>query len=480
MPGEVHRIELAPVEGAVDEAAWGQECQYDSHLVAGTGDALLVSVTCRILAGHGLDEVLAALRTVLERHDAFRTGLTVGPSGTLGQVRHERAGVDVVVFRAPSPDAVDAVLAEFATPVVPLATLFGPPELAVCVVRAPDEPRVLYLACPHVFVDAWGVELFRDQFLDLLAGRDGPTGGPAGDSAGDSVDDPVDQPLDRARKERDADHRRISGAAVEHWSRLLDQIPAGRWARPGAGSAWVATVLSPGAAGALDVLADAHNASTSTVLLAGTLLALSCATGEPAVPMKSECHNRLFPVDQHHVGSLVQPGLLLVDTGACAGFGDLVRAVRVASVRAYRFGRYDPRELRAAIGAAEAARGGTLRVPFCFNDLRGAGVRPASDGPPPPGPWSAPGPVELSGPFEPDGYSDLYLSVAADVGGLRIEARFHDSRFSPAEAAAFLLAMDRVLVAAARDQARTVPQLRQDAWSVDPAPDLRLVDRPVR
>lgn len=467
--GGVRRIELGPVEDAVDEASWGQECQYDSHLLAGTGDALLVSVTCRIPAGHGLDEVLAALRAVLDRHHAFRTGLTVGPAGTLRQVRHGRAGVDVAVFAVPTPDAVAAVLAEFAPPVVPLAALFGPPELKVCVACVPDEPRVLYLACPHVFVDAWGVELFRNQFLDRLAGRAGP--------ADDPVDQPLDQPLDRARKERDADHRRISGASVEHWSRLLDQVPAGRWARPGPGSAWVATVVSPGAAGALDVLADAHTASASTVLLAGTLLALSCATGDPVVPMKSECHNRLFPVDQQHVGSLVQPALLLVDTAAGAGFGDLVRAVRAASVRAYRFGRYDPRALRAATGAAEAARGGTLRIPFCFNDLRGT-VPP--DGDPAPGPWPPPGPVELSGPFEPDDYSDLYLGVAADPGGLRIEARFHDSRFSPAEAAAFLLAMDRVLVTAARDRDRAVARLRQDAWSVVPEPDLRLVDRPVR
>ncbi len=441
----IHRLELAGAGGHTTRATWGQEAQYESNVAAGTGDALCLALVWRLPPGTELPAVLDAVRTVLEQHETFRSALTVLPSGELGQTVRPAQPVDVEVYRtAAATQSHQQVLEQLTTPTVPLDRLFTRPAVDVRVLVT-DRPEFLTVSCPHVWVDALGLDLLRDRLQAALDRRPAAT---------------PEQPRDRAELESRPEHRRSSDAAVAHWLRMLAGTPGGRWARLGPGRAWTVALVSPEAGAEVAAVARTTSAPTSVVLLAGILLGLACATGVDRVPVKSECHNRLLAADRAYLGSLVQPTVLQVDTAAAATFADLVRAVRGPALDGYRYGRYDPRQLRSALGTLQRRQGGSLRVPFCFNDLRGVATRP----PPADIPPARQRVVEVGGPFEPDDYSDLYLGVANDPAGLRFHARVHDSRLPVELTSAFVAAVDEFLAAAAADPQVRLDDLR-DRWS---------------
>ncbi|MFE7870099.1 condensation domain-containing protein [Micromonospora humida] len=396
-----------------------------------------------------VDDVLAQLSHLLQRHESLRTLFPAGVDGQGSQHVLGEGVVEVEVVDRPDGDPVS--FADIVTDC--LGRAGGRPfahdtELPIRFAVATHEgiPVLLMFAVSHLAADHLGADLLAAELAALLRARtDGDAPPPAR---------PAVQPVDLAVFERSPDGQRLNVDALAHLRQQLRRLPADplpERVTPVTPRYWRGELASDAAAVALRLAARRLRTTTSVTLLAvvNALVRTVCAT--PVYPLDIMQSNRVEPELRYTVTSLNQAVRTAMEVSGDT-VGDLVGHARAAMGAAMRHARHDGRAAAQVARAAADAAGRPLPVGGQFNDRWSLQPRPA-------GP--APDPQALAGlaattTFEwPQRAAAEAMPLYADAGGtaerIHLSLMADTALLAPADIRGFLYAVEQVAMELARD-----------------------------
>jgi Condensation domain len=156
-----------------------------------------------------------ATRSVLARHEAFRTTFGLDESGMPQQLVHPAEKLPPIARTVlTDPGGRQELVRELRR------HEFGPLEMPVAAtIVLTDDDRVdfLVVCCSHLACDYYSLEIIRKEILALLESQ-----GPPDPSA---LPDRGPQPLDIALAERIGEITKSEGAAIRHWTKALSTAP---------------------------------------------------------------------------------------------------------------------------------------------------------------------------------------------------------------------------------------------------------------
>ncbi|MGI5240484.1 hypothetical protein [Dactylosporangium sp. CA-139066] len=366
--------------------------------------------------GTTVDAVAAALGALVSRHEGLRSRYTLGDPGEQRVLDSGSVPLDVY-------DELPAELGGVSA---------GAP---VRFVAAAADGLVTDLAAvySHIAVDFQALMVLEREFAALLRGEPLP---------GVAL-----QPLDRAEAECSPARRRRQEQALRHWFRHVEAAPAHLYAGPRAdpaGGSGACGMSSEAAARALDRIADRTRTSRPTIVLAAWCALLARRTGYDVCRFVMLSANRFESALSEFVGTLAQSTFVAVDT-AGAGFDELVRRAFGAVLQAGVNGAYHVYRQDAGTRERVAARGVAPSFEPLFNsvivDTRGFDV---------PEPAAPPAPTDLGWVEMPP--TNILLRFDLGRADDAVVARVWSGdtgRVTPGEARELLLALERLLLAAA-------------------------------
>lgn len=339
---------------------------------------------------HDLATVLAALRMLVQEHEALRTryprtarGLRqrVAASGLLPVTVHDQdqdqdrdPGLDDGPEHGPEP--VEAAAQRLADRLaeVPFRHDTELP-VRVGVLRTGGRPRAVALAVSHLSADWAALLLLTRRWSELLRSGAGGWSGADGDRLGGGRPggDGGWQPVDQALAERTGPVAAAGAAALARWQAELRRIPRSmldfptrepepdRYVRLG--------MDSPATAVAATLLAQRWGASTTTVLTVAATVLVAALTGHDTAAVRQVCGNRRDPPLRDLVGKIAQDGLLVLEPSQPT-FPEVVRHGHERLRSTYATSRYDPEALDRIRARTGEARGASLDLLVFFNDFR--------------------------------------------------------------------------------------------------------------
>jgi hypothetical protein len=354
---------------------------------------------CGVPAGRSLEQVLGAVRALVERHDSLRTRFRETPAGLVQHVAGsgELAVAVHEVGSGAAPDAgtqdgtahddeADGALDEAAETVgVALRDIAFDHALdlplRVAVLTRLGRPAAVLIAVSHMAIDGWSGRIVRDDLDDLLAMRALPAAG--------------QQPLERAAYERTPPARSRADRALEYWRQNYRELPRSMVAAVGAADGpnqtW-SMIESPALARAARVLSLRSGVEPGVVVLAATAVLLAGCKGEQEAALTMIVSTRFLAATRRLVGPFNQNGLFRIDVADETADRFLNRA-QEAQVRAFYHSEYDPDARDRAMAEIDAQRGITSRGLCFFNDVRLS--RPVRDAAAEPREASAASPAEM-------------------------------------------------------------------------------------
>ena len=424
--------------------------------------------TFNLAPGRSLNDVTRAIGRLISRHESLRTLFTVGPSGEWTQ--HVSASGELLVEIQEADGRLDATEALLKQRLSAPFALDREWPIRAAVITSGLAPARVLLVLTHMAADFASLDIVARDFRRLLRS-----------SMSQAPEPSTLQPLDQAKLEMSPLARHRAEAALRYWETTLRGTPQCMLAVPGHQPAnsgrGMATMRSRAAALAMARIADRTRASQSVVILAAVATLLGLRTVNDRCQIISLCANRVTPASRDYVGTIAQDALIVADLTA-ETFDGIIRATRTAALTAYYHSQYDAESLWQIIDRINEDRGTEFHRDCVLNDLNGAAV-PVQTGHvgslPDKGDaanalgdtrlvWTDTDPRPLLFYFEVFRLTrhDVSLSVWAD-----------ESRFPPAEVEDFLLAVERLLVAADRRDvpARDIgelaglgPVLRDASW----------------
>jgi hypothetical protein len=348
-----------------------------------------------------------------------------------------------------------------------------PVRLAVAVAPGTGK-RVIACAAAfsHLAVDQGSIEILQRDFAGLLGDRARRQAGPPGH-----------QPLDLAELEATPAERRRAEVALDYLREQSQRIPHCLYALPGArasGESLAVELSSVAAAMAVRRIAARTRTSRSSIVLAAICAVVARRASYPELVFPLSSSNRFEPHLVNYVGSLAQSSIATVEV-AGRSFDELAGHTWTTVIEASRHGRYDLVRQAAIDRLTEHERG--LRVPPhdpWFNSLvpeswsgltAGVGLQPQE--------------IEVALTLTELRWRPLPVSALPvrfrlnQVDGcLRLDMWSGDAGLVPrAELESVLLAVERLLVAAARDD---VPSSRMPGLirlqPIGAAPGRMLID----
>ncbi|GGM08972.1 condensation domain-containing protein [Dactylosporangium sucinum] len=319
---------------------------------------LLVEVP--VPPGRDLPAVLAALRTLVERHDSLHTVYDDGPvqrvvgAGEIPLRVHELGDRGLAEASAELGEVLRAGRFDLAADL----------PLRVAVLVRDGAPQTVLLAASHMAVDGWSFSIVRGDLANLLA--DPPV-----------VVEPGQQPLERGEYERSPVGQRRAAKALQYWEKHLATIPPSmigsiRDGRP-PNLDW-GLIQSPALALAVNDLAARHGVPPATVLLGASTLGLAAYTGEQEGALRTIVSTRFRPASRGVVAAFNQNALFRLDCDPERHRDEtverLLRRSADAALTAYAHCEYDPRDLDAMFTDVAARRGITPDGYCFFNDTR--------------------------------------------------------------------------------------------------------------
>ncbi|MFI9552535.1 condensation domain-containing protein [Nonomuraea endophytica] len=281
------------------------------------------------LRGLTLDRVTAALRALVERHEALRTTYHVR-DGVPYQRVHETVALPIELVERDGGDQQEAerTAAELIGRPFPMA---GDLNWRGLLVSVKGEPKFLALSVSHLILDAWSVQHLRTQFRALIE-----------DPGATAELGPVPRTLALSQRGQEWAARRTG--AERHWrgvleDGLMDELPTlpSRAYR----NRLEATLHSRRIGGLAHAAAKRLGVTAPAVVMALVAAGVARQTGADRVTMSLMASNRFSAENQRAVGTLNQlvPVVLPVDQGAT--LAEHVRGLHWASTKAYRHGSYD-------------------------------------------------------------------------------------------------------------------------------------------
>lgn len=343
---------------------WGQLAIWDVIQWLPPKDTSLNSLSrWDVPAGLSLDGLLAALRTLIERHDSLHTLYFEGPDGPCQQV----VGAGEVIVQVHEIDCgpVDEAAAEIGENVrrIPFDSAVDLPLRPIVLTRS-AEPIVVLLAVSHMALDGWSFTIVGDDLVKLMRGE--------------TLGAPAQQPLARARYEATDLARSREKKALAYWAGHIEGIPSCMIARVSVDRApdfmW-SWLESPALSLAARSLGLRGGVEPGVVLMGATALLLSVYTGEQEAALRTIVSTRFHPASRHLVGAFNQNALFRIGP-ADETFTEFIVRAGNAALRCYRHSEYNPRKLESMI-AEIAQRRGVVPDGYCFfNDTRFAASRP--------------------------------------------------------------------------------------------------------
>src|ERR1700677_67122 len=424
--------------------------------------------TLILAPGRPLDDVTRAIARLISRHESLRTLFVADASGEWTQQVTTSGELLVEVHESGGRlDAAEVLVKQ---------RLNAPFELnrewpiRAAVITSGGAPARVVLVLTHMAADFTSLGIIARDFRRLMRSNLGQAPEPA-----------VLHPLDQAELEMSPLARRRAEAALQYWETTLRGTPQCMLAVPGHlpadSSQRIATLRSRAVALALARIADRTQASQSLVILAAVATLLGLRTVNDRCLITAICANRFTPASADYVGTIAQDALIAADLTA-ETFDGIIQATRSAALTAYYFSQYDVDRLWPIIDRVGENRGTEFHRDCVVNDLNSAAVQvqPGHAGSLPEGGdaanamrdtrlvWTDTDPRPLLFYFEVFRLTprDVSLSMWAD-----------ESRFPPAEVEDFLLAIERLLVAADRrdlpardigELAGIKPVLRDASW----------------
>ncbi|MFE1922318.1 condensation domain-containing protein [Streptomyces asoensis] len=463
----------AATSGAAD-LTWSQDqvCRWMENSAPYTDhmnlDAL---IECEAGTRPTLDDVLGALRVVIERHESLRTRLNVREDGSYRQFVCASGRVPVRVHHRAAPEAVGAVLEELRR--LPFTVFEWPLRIAVITVSGVVSAVALCLS--HVATDGWGVQVITGDLRELL------TAAPEERAALSARPPrPLLQPREHAAAQRRAGDR-SEARADAFWTAQLSRFPNDRFPlplrTPGSPRFPKTTMRSLSAARALAQAAARHGTTANAVLTGALAVLVSAISGLEDATFRLFCANRTSPASRNSVGTFFQiiPVALTV---ADLPFRDIAHAAWQASLRAYRVGERDPRRLDLLTESVASARGVDLDLE-CFLNIHGYGEPGQDRGPTAQDAADEPTVFQDDGGFEEWEPGKFYVDVWRVSGCLEVTLSADTALFSRDRLTAFLACLEEILLRAARDDAPRPQDLVRDAQALaglDRRPGLELVD----
>ncbi|MEQ4717590.1 condensation domain-containing protein [Nonomuraea sp. B19D2] len=317
-------------------------------------------------SGLTVEDVLDELCALMGRHESLRTFLTEDAGGRLTQTvtGSGRLPVDLVDLGAGGQGLWEALAGRQRVVERLPWDLSAELPLRPTIFHGAGEPLAVLLSVAHTAADGTGVRNLVADLAALVEARAKGLDRPPPPAAR--------QPLEQARYERSAEGDRRLAGALEYWRARLATMPPTAFPKagePGLPSYHAAVLYSRAADLALNLQAKRYDLSGTAVLLAATGLVLGAYTGMPACAVQLICANRTQEAERRAVACMIQGALVSLDLRG-ESFGDVAARAWTASVRAYRNGLYDKRELRRTIRSVEAQRGVRLDLSCVLNDMR--------------------------------------------------------------------------------------------------------------
>jgi hypothetical protein len=407
-----------------------------------------------ISPGVALEQVYAALRALVARHDSLRSHFFRDAEGTL--VQRVCAGgeiiVDVCDARAGRDDDLYALVTQLEER-IKTHRFDHEADLPIRVGIAVLDgmARGVMLCVSHAASDFGGLQVLGRELQRL--------------ARGDRLEVPATQPADVAAWEHSPQGARAQERALRHWRQELQAMPtrllAEKDGRPEDPRYPIICLRSKAVALAVDVLSARCRASSSAVLLAATALLLGQAAEEPRVTMLLISANRTRPLLREFVGNLVQDVPVGIDLTQ-ADFATMVRSAFSASVHAYRNTHCERAETERMRQAESAARGAALETDYYFNDVRpftGVVTDARTATPEEVRAALAESRIEVRDGVELDSLLGfLRVTGLGEDEGVLLTLRADSLRLSSPEMADFLLRMEALLLAAVERGVDTAPQ----------------------
>jgi hypothetical protein len=320
---------------------------------------LVVTRVVRLRPGCVTEDVLTAIRRLVERHESLRSTFATSDDTGPYQVVHPRGEIVVPICDVTAeqvPMVVEDYLADQMDATFHHETQW-PARFAM--IRSDGRPAVVCLSVAHLAADGWAVQLICQELLDLVDGLE-------------IDEDRRHQPLDQAAYEESEAGRRIAAAAQRYWHGQLMRVPQAMF---DVGDKTGTTHLVPAAEltsgrvfRASHTLAERLGVTASAVVHAAVAILMGVHTGCHDVVFHVLVGNRFERSARRAIGTYVQTGLVVIDVGD-GSMADVVRRVELASLRAYRHSRYPPDRIAEVLDEVNRRRG--LRIvadSFFHND----------------------------------------------------------------------------------------------------------------
>ncbi|MDC8016187.1 non-ribosomal peptide synthetase [Tahibacter soli] len=139
------------------------------HLLETAGDAYLLRWVLAFDTRPGLDAFLAALQTVIDRHDILRSAIAWAGLSQPAQVVLRHAPLAIDEFE-PANDALDVLLARTDPRGIRIDLSRAPLLSASIVADARSGQWMLALLCHHVVIDHYTIDLIMDEVRTILHG----------------------------------------------------------------------------------------------------------------------------------------------------------------------------------------------------------------------------------------------------------------------------------------------------------------------
>jgi hypothetical protein len=325
----------------------------------------MVEWTFDLPDGATVDDIVAALEVLLERHESLRTTYARGDQPLQRVAGSGMLAVDLFEADGPVPVGAEGTAALAGDMVRRLRTVDIDPTaelpMRVAVAMASGVPHTAVAVFHHIAVDLGGMAVVGRQFTALAGDRTSRVAGPRGH-----------QPLDQAMAERSPRARRRGAAGLRDWETRLRTMPQLLFAVPPggpgeAGRALAGWLLSPAAALAVSHIAARTGLRRQSAVLAAVCAVLSVRTGQPRCVLSAPASNRSERRLREYVGTIMTNTLFSVNTEV-EGFDELVKRAAAATMMSGRAALADVAERQRLIGEVEYDRGITYFRSCVFND----------------------------------------------------------------------------------------------------------------
>ncbi|MPY60675.1 condensation domain-containing protein [Streptomyces spongiae] len=287
--------------------------------------------------GVSVDDVVAALRVVIERHEALRTRVYLDPAGMYRQVVHSSGRIPIDIRECLTGDEAETELAEIKA--MPFTTVEWP--LRVSVLVSAGEVVKIAVCVSHVVTDGWGMGVLHSEMTDLLSGD--------AEAKEALLEKPVLQPREQAAWERvdgDSATRRAEAFSAEQ----LKHFPNQRFPLPRQvpESPRFPEIMMESRASALAAarLSEELQVTPHTVVVGAISVLLSALGRVDRATFRLFCSNRLSKASQSSLGSFYQVVPVSVEVGDLP-FREVVKNAWKKTMGAYLLGPGDPVRLEA-------------------------------------------------------------------------------------------------------------------------------------